>query len=109
MDVGRPPAVDAVAKRVCAGLDRAKEVIAALIGQQPAAATEVRVDRRDIGVVAMAIAPAGIGLPDFDQRVGYRLAVAVEDVAVDDGLLANRFALLGIIEDEIVIERTEFF
>jgi len=36
------------------------------------------------------------------------LAIAVEHVAVDDRLLADRLALFGIIEDEIVIERTEF-
>src|SRR6478735_9912463 len=108
MDVGRPPAVDAIAKRVCAGLDRAEEVIAALIGQHPAAAAEIRVDRSDIGVVAVAVTSAGVGLPYLDERVGYRLAIAVEHVAVDDRLLADRLALFGIIEDEIVIERTEF-
>ena len=56
----------------------------------------------------MAVASAGIGLPYLDERVGYRLAIAVEHVAVDDRLLADRLALFGIIEDEIVIERTEF-
>src|SRR6267154_611053 len=108
MDMGRPPAVDAIPERVGAGLDGPEEVIAPVIGQHPAAATEIRIDRRDIGVVAVAVASAGIGLPDFNERVGYRLAVAVEDIAVDDRLLADRLALLGIIEDEIVIERTEF-
>jgi hypothetical protein len=108
MDVGWPPAVDAIPKGVCAGLDRSEEVIAPLIGQHPTAATEIRVDRSDIGVVAVAVASAGIGLPYFDKRVGYRLAIAVEYVAVDDRLFADRLALFGIIEDEIVIERTEF-
>src|SRR6476620_9010531 len=108
MNVSRPPAVDAIPKRVCAGLDRAEEVIAALIGQHPAAAAEIRVDRRDIGVVAVAVASAGIGLPYLDERVGYRLSVAVEYVAMDDRLLADRLALFGIIDDEIVIERAEF-
>src|SRR2546425_12819108 len=108
MDVGRPPAVNAISKRVCAGLDRPEEVIASLIGQHPAAATEIRVDWSDIGVVAVAVASAGIGLPYLDERVGYRLAIAVEYVAVNDGLLTDRPALFGVIEDEIVIERTEF-
>src|SRR5258707_4815036 len=70
MDVGRSPAVDAIPKGVCAGLDRSEEVIAPLIGQHPAAATEVRVDRSDIGVVAVAVASAGIGLPYFDEGIG---------------------------------------
>src|SRR5690349_15618573 len=108
MDVGRPPAVDAISKRICARLDRPEEVIAPLIGQHPAATTEVRVDRRDIGVVAVTVASAGIGLPYLDERVGYRLAIAVEYVTVNDRLLADRLALFGIIEDEIVIERAEF-
>src|SRR6476620_6936514 len=86
MDVGRPPAVDAIPKRVCAGLDRPKKIIAPLIGQHPTASTEIRVDRSDIGVVAVTVASAGIGLPYFDERVGYRLAIAVEYVAVDDRL-----------------------
>src|SRR6266404_2313677 len=81
MDVGRPPAVDAIPKRVRAGLDRPEEVIAPLIGQHPTAAAEVRVDRGDISIVAVAIASAGIGLPYFDERVGYRLAIAIQHVA----------------------------
>ena len=108
MDVGRPPAVNAISKRVCAGLDRPKEVIAALIGQHPTAATEIGIDRSDIGVIAVAVASSGIGLPYFDKRVGHRLAIAVEHVAVNDRLFADRFALFGVIENEIVIERTEF-
>ena len=108
MDVGRPPAVDAIPKRVCAGLDRPEEVIAPLIGQHPTASTEIRVDRSDISVVAVAVASTRIGLPHFDKRVGYRSAIAVEYIAVDDRLFADRFALFGVIENEIVIERTEF-
>src|SRR5713226_4917623 len=107
MDVRRPPAVNAIPKRVCAGLDRPEEVIAPLVGQHTTAATEIRINRSNIGVVAVAVAPAGIGLPHFDERVGYRLAIAVEHVAVDDRLFADRLTLFGIIEDEIVIERTE--
>ena len=56
----------------------------------------------------MAVASASVGLPYLDERVGDRLAIAVEYIAVDDRLLADRLALFGIIEDEIVIERTEF-
>ena len=56
----------------------------------------------------MDVAARRIGLPYLDECVGYRLAIAVEYVAVDDRLLADRLALLGIVEDEIVIEWTEF-
>jgi len=63
-----------------------------LVCQHPAAAAEIRVYRRDISVVSMAIASTRIRLPHFDERVGYRATVAIENVAVDDGLFANRFA-----------------
>src|SRR5258705_2822106 len=86
MDVGRPPAVNAISKRVRAGLDRPEEVVATLIGQHSAAAAEIRVDWSDVGVVAVAVASAGIGLPYLHERVGYRLAIAVEYVALDDRL-----------------------
>src|SRR5882757_8151592 len=55
----------------------------------------------------MTVAAAGIGLPYFDEGIGYRLAVAIEHVAMDDCLFANRFTLFGIVEDEVIIEPTE--
>src|SRR5712672_501078 len=78
-----------------------------LVCQHPPAAAEIRVYRRDIGVVAMAIASTRIRLPHLDERVGYRLTVAIENVAVDDGLLANCFAGFGVIINQIIIERTK--
>src|SRR5258705_12393414 len=63
MDMGRPPAVNAISKRVRARFDRPEEVVAALIGQHPTAATEIRLDRSDICNVALTVAPAGICLP----------------------------------------------
>src|ERR1700704_2372267 len=108
MDVGRPPTVDAIAKRIGARLDGPKEVIAVLIRDHPAAAAEIGIDRRNISIVAMTIAAAGIGLPHLDKRIGHRPAVAIEHMSVDDGLFADRLTLLGIVEDEVVIERTEF-
>ena len=43
------------------------------------------------------VAAAGVGLPDFDQRVGHRPPVLVDHVAVHDDALAQRLArvLLG--------------
>src|SRR5258705_4028879 len=90
MDVGRPPAVNAISKRVRAGLDRPEEVIAPLIGQHSTAAAEIRVDRSDIGVVAVAVASARTGLPYPDAGLGYRLAIAVQYVTRTDRLLADR-------------------
>ena len=43
------------------------------------------------------VAAAGIGLPDFDQRIRHRPPVLVEHAAVHDDALAERLArvLLG--------------
>jgi hypothetical protein len=60
--------------RVGAGLDGAKTVIAVFIGQHPTAAAKVRVNRRQILIFFMSVAAAGIGLPDFHQRVFHRSA-----------------------------------
>ena len=70
-----------------------------LVCQHPAAAAEIRVYRRDISVVSMAIASTRIRLPHFDERVGYRATVAIENVAVDDGLFANGVAGFGVVMD----------
>ena len=40
------------------------------------------------------VAAAGIGLPQFDQRVGHAAAVLVEHMAVHDDALAERLALV---------------
>jgi len=54
----------------------------------------------------MAIASTRIRLPHLDERIGHRATVAVENVAVDDGLFADRFAGLGVVMDQIIVERT---
>src|SRR5580692_3096108 len=108
MDVSRSPAIDAIPEGIRARLDRSKEVIAPLVGQHSAATAKIWINRRDVSIVTMAIASASIGLPYFDQGIGYRLTVAIEHVAVDDRLFANRLTLFGIVEDEVIIERTEF-
>ena len=41
----------------------------------------------------MDVAAAGIGLPQFDQRVRHAAAVFIEHVAVHDDALAERLAL----------------
>ena len=108
MDMSGAPAIDIVAPGIGAGLHGAEVVVSGRIRQRAAAAAEIGIDRREIGVLLVPVASAGIGLPYLDERVGYRLAIAVEYVTVNDRLLADRLALFGIIEDEIVIERAEF-
>src|SRR6476620_12754681 len=107
MEVSWPPAVDVIAKVISARFDRSKKVITVLVSQHSSTAAEIRVYRRDIGVVAMAIASTRIRLPHLDERVGHRTTVAIENVAVDDGLFANRFAGFGVVMDQIIVERTK--
>ena len=89
------------------GLDGAKRVVAVLVGEHPAAAAEVGVERADVLVLLVPVAAAGVALPDLDQGVLHRLAELVVDVAVDDDALADRQAVLGVVEDQVVVERAE--
>src|SRR5260370_1214802 len=107
MDVGWAPGVDVIAKGILARFDGSKKEITVLVSNHRPAAAEIRVYRRDIGIVAMAIASTRIRLPHLDERVGHRLTVAIENVALDDGLFANRFAGFGVVMDHIIIERTK--
>ena len=49
----------------------------------------------------MDVAAAGIGLPDFDQRIRHAAAVFVQHMAVHDDALAERLAL--VLGGEIVV------
>jgi hypothetical protein len=103
VDVRRAPVVDPVAPRVGARLDRAIRVVAVLVGEHAAAAAEVRVERADVLVLLVPVAAARVALPDLDQRVLHRPAQLVVDVAVDDDALADRQAVLGVVEDQVVV------
>ena len=84
-----------------------KAVVAVLVGDRAAAAAEIGVDRREVGVVLVAVAAAGIGLPELDQRVRHAAAVLVQHPAVHDDALADRLAGLGVVQDQVVVERAE--
>ena len=45
-------------------------------------------------VANMDIASTGIGLPEFDQRVGHAASVFIEHMAMDDDALADRLAFV---------------
>ena len=105
MDVRGAPGVGVVAPRVGAGPDRHEAEVALLVGQAAADAAEVRVDRARPVVPAVAVAAAGVGLPDLDQRVRHRRARRPPHVAVDDDPLALRLAL--VLAGEVVVELAE--
>src|SRR5258708_19377023 len=104
MNGGRPPAVDAIWKGISARFDRSKKVIAVHVGQHPPATAEIGIDGGDISVVAMAIASTRIRLPHFDQRVGHRLTVAIENIALNYGLFSDRFSGLVLIIVHTIID-----
>ena len=105
MDMRRAPVVDAVRPGIGAGLDGAEGVAAVLVGDGAAAAAEIRIERREIALLLVAVAAAGIGLPEFEQRAGNAHAALVEHAAIDDDALADgAFARLGEIVDQVVVE-----
>ena len=94
VDVRGAPGVVVVAPRVRPGLDREEAVATLVVGQAAPGAGEVGVQRRRPVVDDVLVAPAGVGLPDLDQRVAQRLALGVEHPAGDDDPLADRLALV---------------
>ncbi len=107
MNMRRTPVAYLVAPRIGAGLDSAETIVAVFVGQHPSAAAKVRVDRRQVLIFLMPVASARVGLPDFDQRIFHWSAKSIANVAVDDYPFANRQAVFGVVEDQVVIERAE--
>ena len=105
MDVRRPPGVPVVAPRVGAGLDRREAVAAVAVGEAAAHAGEVRVERRRVLVALVDVAAGGVGLPDLDELVAHRPAVAVEHATGHDHPLAHRLA--GVLDGQVGLERVE--
>src|SRR5262245_15805009 len=90
MDVRRTPGVRTVRPRIGAGLDGDELVMTLRVGHHAAGAREVRIERRGMLVVDMGVAAAGVGLPDFDERIGHTAAILVDHAAVHDDALAER-------------------
>ncbi len=107
MDVRRPPAIDVVAPRIGPRLHRAEIVVARLIGQRAAAAAEIGIDRREIGVLLVPVATAGIGLPELHQRVRHAAPGLVQHAAMHHDPFADGIAVLGVVADQVVVERPD--
>src|ERR1700727_1306299 len=101
MNMRRAPGVVMVAPWIGAGLDRDEPVIAIGIGSRAASTSEIRIERRRVLVNDVDVTAAGIGLPDFQQRIGHRAAVFVPYMAVDDDAFAQWLA--GMLDGEVVI------
>lgn len=81
--------------------------MALAVGEGPADAAEVRVERRQVAVVLVPVAPAGVGLPHLHQGVRDRLAVLVEDPAEHDDALALGQAAVVEVEQQVVVVAAE--
>jgi hypothetical protein len=92
-----------IAPRVGAGLDGNETVITFRVRLRAAGAGEIRIERRGMLIDDMDVAAAGIGLPEFDQRVRHAAAVFIEHVAVHDDAFADRLSLA--LNGEVVIVR----
>jgi hypothetical protein len=108
VDVRRSPAVDVVPPGIRARLDGAEGIVAVVVGEGATAAAEVGVDRRDVVVVAVTVASAGVSLPGLDKGAWNAAAVLVAHVPMHDDALADRLTFLGVVQDEVVVQRTEF-
>src|ERR1700729_1897660 len=98
MDVVRPPGVAVIGPRVGAGPDRQEPVAAVRVGEYPARAVEVRIERRVVLSGRMVVASGRVGLPDLDHRVGHRSPVLVGDPAGNDDALAESRFVAGLAE-----------
>src|ERR1700674_576391 len=103
----RAPVIDTIAPRVGPRLDRAEEVGATVVGNAAPATAEVRIQRRDVMVIDMAIPAPGIRLPDFDQRTANRPRIVVENATMDDDPLTDRIVVNSRIVQKIVVERVQ--
>ena len=104
----RPPVVAAVRPGICAGPDRQELVVSTLVGDRPPAAAEVRIERREVGVLHVAVASACISLPYLDQRVGHRAARLVQHPAMhQDAFADSGGCALGPVQDQVVVKRAK--
>jgi hypothetical protein len=103
----RSPGIGVVGPRIRPGADRAKAIPAFGVGYATADAAEIGIERCQIAVHIVAIAPARIGLPDFNQRIRHGGTELIDHAAENLDTLADRQAVggcvLAIIEQQIVV------
>src|SRR5579871_1867994 len=95
----RSPSILVIFPWISAGADRGEAITAHGIRQRPSRAGEIRIERRVVLVFNVEISSGGIGLPDFDQRVGDRTAVLVAHAAAYNDAFSHRFA--GVLSCQI--------
>ena len=104
------PSVVVILPRVRAGLDGDEAIAAFGVGDGVAAAGEVRIERSVVLIDGVGVAPGGVGLPNFDERVRECAAVFVNDAAGHDDAFADGLGLMllrkveGFHVDQVVAE-----
>src|SRR3981189_1392476 len=93
MDVGRTPGVVVITPGIGAGLDGDEAVVAFRVRLRAAGTGKIRIERRRMLVDDMYVTAAGIGLPQFDQRIPHAATAFVAHMPPPDDALAERFAL----------------
>ena len=110
MNVSSAPCVVMILPGIGARLDRDEAIAAFRIGDGMTTACEIRIEGSVVLIDRVGVAAGGVGLPDFDERVGKRLSVFIDDAAGNDDAFAEGLGgvLLGEIEgfsvDEVVAE-----
>ena len=99
----RTPIIHLIAEGIRPGLYRAKDISPIAIRQAAPTAAEIRINRTDIAVIAVAIFSRSIRLPKLHQHAAQGTRIAVQHAAMDDDALTNREALLGVIQDQIIV------
>ena len=102
------PGIDVVAERISAGLHRAKSIVAFVIREHAATAAEIGIDGREIGVVLVPIASAGVRLPELNKGARHAETGLVAHMAVHDNALADGLPGFRVVEKKVVVERPEF-
>src|SRR5579883_1402842 len=85
----RTPPISRIGHGIGAGLDRAKDVPALVVGHRAPDADEIRVERRAVLVGVVAVAPGTVRLPELDEGAAHRTAILVEDAAGEVDELAE--------------------
>src|SRR6187200_1317806 len=85
MDVRWTPPVDVAPRDVRSRLDRPHRIAAVSVGQQPAEAVEIGIERRVVAAVVddVRVAPVRVRIPDLDERATNGAKVLVQDTAGD--------------------------
>jgi hypothetical protein len=67
-----------------AGLDRAKAKAALVVGRHTTVTFETRFDGLRLLIVRVVILSVRIRLPDFDDSIGHRRAIAIQDSSLEN-------------------------